>query len=187
MLLPLPSKGGICKNLFPPAPFLFPFPWIYTPQGMIIKGKKRFQLFNIKREFFLFQKLIKYLSRAISAFKKFKNLSSFLQFLLTNIAINFPEYSARSEAPQPDHKPHSTIFLPSFCQKRMLVKAVKQHVQTASFQPFWILCPRIDQKYRVCYYPLTVSSNSMVPGLQIALISHAARKHVCLHDRRKGC
>ena len=80
MLLPLPSKGGICKNLFPPAPFLFPFPWIYTPQGMIIKGKKRFQLFNIKREFFLFQKLIKYLCRAISALYKFKNLSSFLQF-----------------------------------------------------------------------------------------------------------
>mgnify|MGYP007103142709 CR=1 FL=1 len=43
-------------------------------------------------------------------------------------------------------------------------------MQAASFQPFWLLCPRMDQEYRVCYYPLTVSSNSMDPGLRRVLI-----------------
>ena len=69
----------------------------------------------------------------------------------------------------------------------MLIKTVKQHVQAASFQPFRLLCPDIDQEYRVCYYPLTVSSNSMDPGLRRVLIFHAVRKHFCLHDRRKDC
>lgn len=69
----------------------------------------------------------------------------------------------------------------------MLIKTEKQHVQAASFQPFWLLCPRIDQEYRVCYYPLAISSNSMDPGLRRVLIFHADSETFLSPRPPKGC